>query len=429
MKTISWGALLLSLTLMTAPATAQGSTKGSGNPFEQSKFVPDISLIVDVSAAYRNFLDSRYEQFAIPGFSSPYADNPAEELEGMNGRRGFNFNYGELVLYSVVDPYFDLFGVFTLNEDEFGVEEAYFTTRFLPYGLKVKGGKFLSHFGRINEQHTHYWDFANAPLVHNVFFGESMLNDKGFRLTWVPPTDFYLLFGGEIMQGENAMSYGHDGIANPAGDTVIEEAGGPNMFVAYVKTSLDVGNLTILGGVSNAYGSTRSNHGLDVAGEPGEAVSGDTNVLGGDLTFKYMFDSIRYVSIQGEYVYRHFNGRQYTKDETDTVSDQALKRRQGGLYAQVVGRLTKRWRMGGRLDLLHLNNIYLEHIKQDHPSNLPRFTTMLEYNPTEFSRLRLQYSYDRSRFELLSAGDLRRPTHELVFQINLAIGAHGAHAF
>jgi hypothetical protein len=201
------------------------------------------------------------------------------------------------------------------------------------------------------------------------------------------------------------------------------------MFVGYVKTSFDVGNLTVLGGVSNAYGSTRIDYNMEDTGLLGMAESGNTNIFGGDITFKYLFDSIRYVTVQTEYLYRHLDGEQYVKDEADMVSSSPLSKRQSGLYTQVVGRLSKRWRVGGRLDLLQKNDVYLDGVDENDPNNLPRYTAMLEYNPTEFSRLRFQYSYDRSRFELMPGGSLRQPVHELVFQINLAIGAHGAHAF
>jgi hypothetical protein len=46
----------------------------------------------------------------------------------------------------------------------------------------------------------------------------------------------------------------------------------------------------------------------------------------------------------------------------------------------------------------------------------------LEFNPTEFSRLRLQYNRDDSARN----GTIN---NELFFQVLLGIGAHAAHAF
>jgi hypothetical protein len=75
-----------------------------------------------------------------------------------------------------VDPYFEGFAniVFKLdneNETEVEVEEAFLQTSALPWGLQAKGGQFFAPFGRINPQHPHVWDFADAPLVHGRLLG------------------------------------------------------------------------------------------------------------------------------------------------------------------------------------------------------------------------------------------------------------------
>jgi hypothetical protein len=51
------------------------------------------------------------------------------------------------------------------------------------------------------------------------------------------------------------------------------------------------------------------------------------------------------------------------------------------------------------------------------------WTGALEYNPSEFSRIRLQYNYDRSDPNLAEANQ------EIFLQLILAVGAHGAHPF
>jgi hypothetical protein len=122
-----------------------------GSAFDQSKFVPDIALILDVSGVARDLADQKYHMLTFPGFSFPFLSQPSSS--GLNANRGMNFNYGELSLYSVVDPYFDLFAVIDLAPESAGLEEAYFTTRKLPYGFQIKVGKFLASFGRVNEQH------------------------------------------------------------------------------------------------------------------------------------------------------------------------------------------------------------------------------------------------------------------------------------
>ncbi len=51
---------------------------------------------------------------------------------------------------------------------------------------------------------------------------------------------------------------------------------------------------------------------------------------------------------------------------------------------------------------------------------------MLEYNPSEFSRLRLQYNHNSSLYN--EEGE-KNNKDEVVLQFNYAIGAHGAHTF
>jgi hypothetical protein len=51
-----------------------------------------------------------------------------------------------------------------------------------------------------------------------------------------------------------------------------------------------------------------------------------------------------------------------------------------------------------------------------------RATGSLEFNPSDFSRIRLQYNHDRS-------GRTERTNHEVFLQFTMGIGAHAAHAF
>jgi len=116
------------------PLTIFGGDGGSNDPFSQTKFVPAISFIMDVSYLNRNIDDFESVGFEIPGFlHAGHSDGHSHSGSLLNGDKGFNFNYAELSLFATVDPYFDLFTSFHLGEDHFEVEEAYVTTRKLPY--------------------------------------------------------------------------------------------------------------------------------------------------------------------------------------------------------------------------------------------------------------------------------------------------------
>jgi hypothetical protein len=419
--------LLLLPVLSLMPDGRAPAQSKEGSAFDQSKFVPDIAFVLDVSSVARDIADQKYYSLTLPGFTYPFLNQPSSS--GLNAHRGMNFNYGEMSLYSVVDPYFDLFAVIGLAPDGAGLEEAYFTTRKLPYGFQVKAGKFLASFGRLNEQHEHYWDFANRPIIATAFFGEDGLNEIGAQLIWVAPTSFYLVFGAEVLNGANEQSFGTSGFSDPRGSVSIDAVQGPNLLIGYIRSSFDIEEASILFGISNAMGRTRNDQGYSEGS--GNAVDANTDIIGGDLTIKYSLDAIRYLSFQSEYMYRVMNGTEYTDDYISTIiiSPNSLDKHNSGFYAQVAVKLDQLWRAGVRYDLLMQNDVSLAGADQHLPSNLPRYSAMIEYSPTEFSRLRLQIDRDESHYVQASGGLYRQPYTQVILQANLTIGAHGAHAF
>jgi len=416
----------LLLVLFLWPGGLLRAQSREGSAFDQSKFVPDIALILDVSGVARDMADQKYYSLTIPGFSFPFLNQPSSS--GLNAHRGINFNYGELSLYSVVDPYFDLFAVIDLAPESAGLEEAYFTTRKLPYGFKIKAGKFLASFGRVNEQHEHFWDFANRPLIATALFGEDGLNEIGAQVTWVAPTSFFLVFGAEVLNGENTQSFGTTGFSYPRDNVAINAVQGPNLYIGFIRSSFDIEEASILFGISNAMGTTRTDQSF--SGGMGNAVDANTDIVDGDLTVKYSLDAIRFVSFQGEYMYRVMNGTEYTDNYLSfLIPPRLLDKHNSGFYAQVAAKLDQLWEIGVRYDLLMQNDVSLGGADQHMPSNLPRYSAMIEYSPTEFSRLRLQFDSDESRYLQASGGLSRQPYTQIILQANLTIGAHGAHAF
>ncbi len=410
------------LTIVLLPAL----NFGSGDPFSQTKFVPAISFIMDVSWLNRNLNGLSAQGFDIPGFLySGHTDGHSHSGSVLNGVKGFNLNYAELSLFATVDPYFDLFTSFHLSEDSFEIEEAYVSTRKLPHGFRLKIGKFLSSFGRFNAQHAHTWNFQELPLVYHVFFGEDGLNEKGVQLNWVAPLDFYLTLGCEIFQGENSASFGIEEADHSEDHT--EEINVPGLLTLFAKTSVDIGDLVILGGASYAGGDSRSLH-EDNGGE--YSLAGRTNIFGFDITLKYLLDSYRYISLQTEFMNRNFEGEIsgfYNKEglEEKNYQGTSISRSQSGFYSELVFRFSKLWRTAARMDMLNKNSLEIEGIDEELPENMKRYSLMIDYTPTEFSRIRLQYNYNKY---LYYNGDLKN-FGELNLQLNISVGAHGAHPF
>ena len=204
---------------------------------------PNISLILDTFGYSSNLTQNELNTRGIPG----YYENKDFIRDTIANTKGFNIDSAELGLFAPVDPYFNLYATIPITEEGIELEEAYFVTTSLPYGLQVKGGKFKSGFGRINGQHKHVWDFADLPLVYRAFIEGEGITEKGAQLTYLPPLPFYTLIGAEVLQGENAMLFGPDARS------------GPHAFTGFVKASFDLSdNSTILVGQSVISGSTKT---------------------------------------------------------------------------------------------------------------------------------------------------------------------------
>ena len=72
------------------------------------------------------------------------------------------------------------------------------------------------------------------------------------------------------------------------------------------------------------------------------------------------------------------------------------------------------------------NQFYQFHISECNEDDMYIATAMLEYNPSEFSRIRLQYNHNSSLYD---EHDEKNNKNEIILQFNYAIGAHGAHSF
>jgi outer membrane receptor protein involved in Fe transport len=138
----------------------------------------------------------------------------------------------------------------------------------------------------------------------------------------------------------------------------------------------------------------------------------------------------RYLKLQGEYMDRTEDGDLSYTALAPTLSD-SYRASQSGWYVQGVYQFLPRWRVGARYDSLDSGTPKIGLIEsgtlgwEDFPLLAPatpsRTTLMLDWNLSEFSRLRTQYAWDDAR---------PGPTDEQFFlQYIYALGAHGAHKF
>jgi uncharacterized coiled-coil protein SlyX len=355
---------------------------------------PNISLILDTFGYTSNLKESELGNRGVPGYTT----------EGIENRKGFNLESAELFLFAPVDPYFNLYATIPVTEDGAEVEEAYFLTTSLPYGFQLKGGKFKSGFGRINSQHPHAWDFADIPLPYRAFMGGEGVIEKGAQLTYLSPMSFYTLLGIEVLQGDNDVLFGPDAKS------------GPHVYTAYAKASFDIGdNSTVLFGPSVMTGKTKTG---SIAEDT--EFSGNSTLYGLEFTYKWKPSKQQGLTVQSEYLYRTQHG---DLEDSVAVTTNSLKRAQDGLYVQGVYQI-ERWRLGARYDVLDLfkDDYILTGDNTDFDEKPWRATGMLEFNPTEFSRIRLQYNHDKSARD-------GKANNEMLLQLIFGIGAHGAHPF
>jgi hypothetical protein len=119
--------------------------------------------------------------------------------------------------------------------------------------------------------------------------------------------------------------------------------------------------------------------------------------------------------LQGEYLHRNEDG---------ILNTDQYSASQDGWYLQGVYKFLPYWRTGLRYDRLDagsvnygLNTANLANVDY----SPQRISWMVDYNPSEFSRIRLQLSHDQSRQE--------SPDNQLFIQYQMSLGAHGAHKY
>ena len=383
-----------------APAPVAASAPG-GNP---AAFNPAMSAILTGTYAH---LSRDPAGFSLSGFA------PGGEIGP--GRKGFSLGESELQISANVDPHFAGNVIFAVTPDnEIAVEEAYGQWVTAPFGANLKFGRFLSGIGYLNEQHPHAWDFADAPLAYQAFLGGRYAND-GLQARWIAPIEQFVEIGGEIGNGSNFP--GTERSTNGAGSGAL-----------FVHTGGDIGeSQSWRAGLSwlGTRAQDRPWDRVDANGDPVSlAFSGKSDVAIADFTWKWAPNGNareRNAKLQGEYLYRKERGQVATNTPYGEVD---YRSRQSGWYLQGVYQWHPEWRAGVRFDRLDPGSVDYGPATAllDTGGYRPkRASVMVDYNPSEFSRFRLQLA----RSETVAG----MADNELFVQYILSLGAHGAHKY
>jgi hypothetical protein len=368
----------------------------------------DVSLIL--SGQYgRTQLDP--SSYRIRGFALP----PDAEIGP--GTRSFNLGETELGFSANIDPYFRGVANFAVSPDnKLSVEEAYVQTTALGKGLTVKAGRFLSGIGYLNPQHPHSWDFADAPLAYQAMLG-TQYGDDGLQVTWLAPTDRLLELRAEV--GRGASFPGSERNRNGAGMGSLSAHTGDDIGASH---SYRAGVSLLYTRAAGQELATQDPFGSELA----SSFTGNSRVWIADGVWKWAPNgnaTRTNFKLQGEYLHSTRTGSLLV-DPTGVASEGGYRSSQSGWYVQGVYQFMPRWRVGLRTERLSPgtpdfganNGLLLVDTGHARKNSL-----MLEHNPSEYSRLRLQVAQDRAR-----AGGT---DWQWLLQYQMSLGAHGAHGY
>ncbi len=313
--------------------------------------------------------------------------------------RGFSLGESEISFAANIDPFLSGFlDISFNNENSPNVEEAYITTHDLPGGFTLKGGRFLSGIGYLNERHAHDWQFPDAPLPYRAFLGPQY-GDDGLQVRWLAPTDQFLEFGAEIFRGD----------AYPAAGATHS---GQGTLTAFVHTGNDINDSSSWLAALSYLHSRAANRDTG-----GHLFTGNDDL--GIASFVYKWApggnaTINNLTLTAEMFY----GR-----EAGTFDGTGFAQNRIGWYAQGDYQFMPRWSFGLRYAQLGSQNpgVLLAGSPLDDLGHAPKSeTALLEFDTSEFGRFRVQYTRDES--------DLK-PNNELLFQYTVIYGPHGAHRY
>lgn len=370
----------------------------------------------------------------LTGTMSNLSQNPKEyKLQGFMptggevgpGARSFSLGESELTLSANIDTNFSGQLTFALAADNtVSVEESFFQTKALLNGSNLKVGRFLSSIGYLNSQHAHSWDFVDAPLAYQAFFGNQYKPD-GLQFKWLAPTNQFLEFGVEL--GNGASFPGNDRNKNGFGSSAL-----------FAHLGDDLGdNASWRAGLSYLSSSAKNREFEDsnLSGASiKNAFSGDSKTWIADAIFKWAPNgnaTQRNFKLQGEYFHRDDSGSLSYDTLSPNTSTGRYASAQSGWYVQGLYQFIPQWRVGLRYDQLN-SGTPLIGLVQDGSLSTADFPTLLSYKPSR-SSIMFDYSLSEfSRFRLQFSRDMSRPgvsDKQIFLQYNMSLGAHGAHNF
>jgi hypothetical protein len=390
-----------------AESTAtQAAQQASNRPQSESALNPGVSVILN--GVYAN-LSRDPTTYRINGFVPTMGDVAPPT-------RGFSLGESELGFMANIDHNFrgTLVAAISPDNDSIGVEEGYIQTLALPRGFTIKAGRFFSAIGYQNQVHAHAWDFTDAPLAMRAFLG-GQLNEDGIQFRWLAPTELYWDLGTELGRGRAFPASLSDSGKNGAGSL--------NFFT---HVGGDIGESRAWQTGLSHLRTNPNNRAFD------DPTAGTTNRFSGASRLWALSGILKWapngnststnLKLQGEYFRRTEDGTLVLGGPGAALPN-GYSSRQSGWYAQSVYQFMPMWRIGYRYDRLDSGSVNVDTTAFPilAPYQPTKHSLMLDWSPSEFSRIRLQLARDYSR--------MNEPDNQLILQYIVSLGAHGAHTF
>lgn len=298
----------------------------------------------------------------------------------------------EISFEAFVDPYAKAKFFLSITPEGVDVEEGFANFVNLPYDLTAKVGKLKATFGKDNTWHGHVRPWTDQPLVIHNFFGDEGLNDSGISVTKLFPNRLaFVEATGEVFSGHT-------------GDVFARSNQNDLFYNAHLKAYKDLtenSNLEV--GTSYARGT---------GAQPLNGTPGTSQFQAVDLTYRYRpLERGIYHSL----ITRFEGIRNDRRDLPDAL---------WGFYASADYQFDQRWFTGLRIDRSDRPSAFLPVANSTQPGPGARdrgVSATLTFWPSEFSQI-------RGQLRRTSYGGFKSVT-EFLFQLQFAIGAHGAHTF
>ena len=307
-----------------------------------SQFNPAITLVLDSAFSYRD-----------------------------HDRANFDFRSAELGLSASIDPFARGYAIFNGSPDGFEVEEAAIVTTSLPYNLAVRGGRFFADFGRLSKFHDHDLPFVNRPVVLDRFVdGESRAD--GVEVSYLLPIEQYVTL--------TAGMYNKIGAENDRVDDTVPRGLGQFTYLGRAATFISLSDAHSLDvGLSYAY-----------TPQVEMEQKAQRHLAGLDMTYRYVpLSQAGYRGlVWGTEVLLNSERRPiggFSTDPTALPPTDFKRNNAWGLYSYLEARLTRRFYPGFLFDYAQALDSGVGDTKA--------YSPYLTFWPSEFHRLRLQYTY------------------------------------